>query len=129
VTLAGIVRALVATALREDTEGLPVPDPDPELLNAAIWNAARHGLSAALVDPREALPRPAAGVVASMLAHLEPALTDAGDLRRVTTGPIVSCRTAPERNCNGGPFVTGGLRALTRTIGAHTTPPPQETSD
>lgn len=86
VTLAGLTRALVVTALHEDRRDLPALTPSPEILQAAGWHAARRGLSADLVDPRTATSSPAAVVVGAMLDRLTPALEELGDVDRVTSG-------------------------------------------
>lgn len=82
VMLAGIVRALVATAIAEEKAGLPVPPYAPELLQAATWHAARHGLNSSLLDA-QGRPRSSGDVLCSLLRHITPALEDAGDLRQV----------------------------------------------
>lgn len=83
VLAAGLVRALVETALRDAGAGRP-PLPLPgELLDAAVWHAARDGLSGTLLDPRDGRMRPAADVVDGLLATIGPALRDAGDHERV----------------------------------------------
>lgn len=59
-TYAGLVRAIVVHALREGAAGIPAPNVDPELLRAASWQAARHGLGGDLLDlrrPSAAQPR------------------------------------------------------------------------
>jgi carboxylate-amine ligase len=86
VTLAGVARALVATALRQARRGVRPVEPPPGVLDAASWHAARHGLTGTLVDPREGTPVPAADAVAGLLQHLTPALTDLGDADRVGEG-------------------------------------------
>ncbi|MFC9293966.1 glutamate--cysteine ligase [Streptomyces sp. NPDC057011] len=83
VMLAGIVRALVATAIADEKAGRPTPRPEPELLQAGNWHAARHGLNTTLVDP-EGRPRSSGDVLCSLLGHITPALEDAGDLRQVS---------------------------------------------
>ncbi|WP_031517826.1 carboxylate-amine ligase [Streptomyces sp. NRRL F-5123] len=86
VTLAGVVRALVATGLRRARGGARPLDPPPGVLDAASWHAARHGLTGTLVDPRRGAPVPAPEVVAALLRHLTPALDELGDAERVTAG-------------------------------------------
>ncbi|MFJ8141375.1 glutamate--cysteine ligase [Streptomyces sp. NPDC096013] len=86
VTLAGLTRALVVTALREDGRRLPALTPSPEILQAAGWHAARRGLSADLVDPCTGTSKPAAAVVGALLDRLTPALDELGDVDRVTSG-------------------------------------------
>lgn len=86
VTIAGLARGLVATALDEGRRGACPLDPAASLLQAANWHAARHGLSAGLVDPRADTPAPAADVVGGLLDHTTPALKKLGDLDRMTAG-------------------------------------------
>ncbi|MGW3108811.1 carboxylate-amine ligase [Streptomyces sp. NPDC001100] len=86
VTLAGLARGLVVTALREARRGARPLNPSPSILQAAGWHAARHGLTADLVDPRTDRPSPAADVVGALLGHITPALKELGDVDRVTTG-------------------------------------------
>ncbi len=85
VLLAGLVRAVIMTVLAEAEAGLPVPAPPPETLDAAVWHAARHGLTGDVHDPCDLRPRPAAKVVRDALDHLEPALRRSGDHRYVRT--------------------------------------------
>jgi glutamate---cysteine ligase / carboxylate-amine ligase len=88
VVLAGLVRAIghatlhgTAGSTADGHEPLPV-----ELLRAATWAAARHGLDGDLFDPRERRPTPAAEVAGRMLAELGSTLRELGDLELVTTG-------------------------------------------
>ena len=53
------------------------------LLRAATWRAARSALTADLLDPFSGLPRPAVEVVASLVAHVAPALDATGDRAHV----------------------------------------------
>ncbi|WP_063836033.1 carboxylate-amine ligase [Actinacidiphila yeochonensis] len=86
VTLAGLARGLVVTALGEVERAVPVRDPADAVLRAAGWRAARHGLADVLVDPRGGTPAPAREVVGALLEHVAPALRAQGDLERVTAG-------------------------------------------
>ncbi|MFD9356863.1 glutamate--cysteine ligase [Streptomyces sp. NPDC060031] len=83
VMLAGLVRALVATAIADEKAGVPPAAPVPELVRAGTWHAARHGLNGTLVDPL-GLPRSSGDVLCALLSHITPALEDAGDLREVS---------------------------------------------
>ncbi|MGW2823740.1 carboxylate-amine ligase [Streptomyces sp. NPDC001443] len=82
VMFAGVVRALVQRAIRDAAGGEPERQPDPELLEAAMWQAARHGLSGDLIDP-DGRRRRAKDVVCHLMRHIGPALEDAGDAREV----------------------------------------------
>ncbi|HEY6708904.1 MAG TPA: carboxylate-amine ligase [Actinomycetota bacterium] len=84
VMVAGLVRALAVTAHAAADRGDPDPRPRPELLRAAKWRAARHGLEADLVDVLAGQARPAAELVKAFLAEVRPALEEAGDLEEVT---------------------------------------------
>jgi carboxylate-amine ligase len=87
VTLAGLARALVLTALRSAGGTGPgfVP-PRPELVRAARWRAARSGLADVLIDPRGAAALPAREVVRALLEHVRPALDELGDQAEVFAG-------------------------------------------
>ncbi|MGW5352601.1 carboxylate-amine ligase [Streptomyces sp. NPDC004031] len=86
VTLAGLARALVATALREAAEGTePIVSGDG-VLRAAAWHAARHGVTGTLVHPVRGTLARADEVVDAFTARLAPALRSTGDLARVTAG-------------------------------------------
>ncbi len=79
VAIAGLSRALVETAARaEGRRDLP-----SELLRAASWRAARFGLSDELVDLTGASGAvatvPAWDLVDALIAHVQPALDEAGD--------------------------------------------------
>lgn len=61
--LAAIIRGLVMTAVQNAQADRPFDTPDSELLDAAVWQAARHGLSGQLVRVRTGTLEPAAAVV------------------------------------------------------------------
>ena len=84
VMVAGLVRALAFTCLQAARRGDPDPAPRPELLRAAKWRAARHGLAADLVDVLGGRALPATELVEVFLAAIRPGLEAAGDLEEVT---------------------------------------------
>ncbi|MFJ4408559.1 glutamate--cysteine ligase [Streptomyces sp. NPDC088910] len=86
ITLAGLARGLVVTALREGSVGGRPLDPPASVLQAAGWHSARHGLTANLVDPRTNEPSQAADVLGALLDCVTPALKELDDLDRVTSG-------------------------------------------
>lgn len=118
VTLAGIARGLVTTALREARHGVRPLDPAGSVLYAAGWHAARHGLGGDLVDPRYGTPGPAAEVVGALVDHIRPALDDAGDADRVSRGVerLLDAGTGAVRQRRA--VADGGLGALLRLIAA-----------
>ncbi|MBP2704544.1 glutamate--cysteine ligase [Microbispora sp. RL4-1S] len=84
VTIAGLVRALVATALRDLRAGIPAPAVDDCLLRAAYWRAARDGVEGAGLDLFSGRLMPAWRLVGRLVNHVRAALEDSGDWRPVT---------------------------------------------
>lgn len=82
VAIALLTRALVEVAAVGE---LPHAEAaaQPELVDSAIWHAARHGLDDELVDPTRAGLAPAWSVVDRMIEAARPALAAAGDEGRV----------------------------------------------
>jgi glutamate---cysteine ligase / carboxylate-amine ligase len=84
VLLAGLTRALVATALAEARRGTPVPAAPARQVAAALAAAARHGLAGAGVDPVTGQAVDALTLRARLLDHVRPALSDHGDTQIIT---------------------------------------------
>lgn len=108
-TMAGLARALVVTALRSAAgTGPAFAPPRPELVRGARWRAARSGLSGVLVDPRGSAARPAREVVAALLDHLRPALEELGDWDLVSGGveAILRRGNSAERQLAAGDLAT-----------------------
>jgi carboxylate-amine ligase len=83
VLLAGLIRALVATAIDDIAAGLSAPPVPDGLLRAAHWNAAHGGLGATLLDLRQGRSRPAWDLVDDLVAMVRPALRRHEDLSLV----------------------------------------------
>jgi glutamate---cysteine ligase / carboxylate-amine ligase len=81
--LAGLVRALVATAVDDIAAGADAPAVPDGVLRAAHWNAAHRGLGGTLLDLRAGHARPAWDVVGDLVAVVRPALRRHGDLSLV----------------------------------------------
>lgn len=81
VMVAGLARGLAMAALAGD---LAPPRVRPEVLRAAVWQAARHGLGGTLIDLERRRAVPAAELVERLLDQLGSALATAGDRERVT---------------------------------------------
>ncbi|MFD8148425.1 glutamate--cysteine ligase [Streptomyces sp. NPDC059708] len=115
VMLAGIVRALVATALAEEKAALPAAEGDPEVLQAATWHAARHGLNGTLigVDGRAAS---SGDTLCALMRHITPALEDAGDLREVSALSHRLLREGTPADRQRRALTDGGLPALTELL-------------
>ncbi len=75
ILIASLARALVETA----ASGTTGPAWRSDLLRAASWRAARHGLASTLVNPATEDLAPVRDVFEALRAHTEGALRDAGD--------------------------------------------------
>ena len=84
VLLAGLTRALVATALAEARRGTPAAAAPARQVTAALTAAARHGLAGAGVDPVTGQAADAPALRARLLDHVYPALSDHGDTETIT---------------------------------------------
>ena len=85
VMVAGLIRALCRTCLLDAAAGRPEPNVRTELVRAATWRAARHGLDADLLDAAARTTAPAADVVAGLLAFVRDALEDAGEWDEISS--------------------------------------------
>ncbi|HWB71925.1 MAG TPA: glutamate--cysteine ligase [Egibacteraceae bacterium] len=82
---AGLARAIARTCHDEVTSGAP-PSPVPwELLNLAAWQAARFGLTGALVDVQAGRTVSAGERVRQLLAYVRPALEEEGDWEEIAS--------------------------------------------
>ncbi|MFI6982885.1 glutamate--cysteine ligase [Embleya sp. NPDC050154] len=125
VLLAGVVRALITTALTGNTAGAPLAEPAPELLAAAQWHAARYGLGDALIDPRIPQRVLAGDLVGRLMDHVRPALENSGDAERVTTlvHRLLAEGTGAQRQ--RAAVRRGGPEALMELLATETTAAPQ----
>jgi YbdK family carboxylate-amine ligase len=73
---AALVRSLVRVLAARAERGHPCPRPRPELLRAARWRAARHGLDGQLFDAVRCELVPARVAVRRLLAELQEDLRD-----------------------------------------------------
>ncbi|KRA24495.1 hypothetical protein ASD65_08730 [Microbacterium sp. Root61] len=83
VLLAALVRGLVSTAIRDTRAGIAPLEVEPELLDAALWHAARDGISGLLLNPATRRLEPAAEVVGAMVDSVAEALETEGDVDTV----------------------------------------------
>ncbi len=84
VLLAGLTRALVATALAEARRGTPAAAPPARQVAAALAAAARQGLAGAGADPFTGQAVDAPVLRSRLLDHVYPALRDHGDAETIT---------------------------------------------
>ncbi|MEU5420804.1 glutamate--cysteine ligase [Streptomyces sp. NPDC001407] len=115
VMFAGIVRGMVATAIRDEKSGRRAAYCPPELLGAANWHAARHGLEGVLVDP-EGKRRGAEDVVQTLLGHIGQALEEAGDLQQVSSLVHRLLRRGTPADRQRRVLAADGIKALTDLI-------------
>ncbi|MEU0939553.1 glutamate--cysteine ligase [Embleya sp. NPDC005971] len=116
VMLAGLVRALVTTVLRDATAGQPPPRSAPEFVAAAQWYAARHGLTDALIDPHAPRRLKAGELVGRLLDYVAPALADAGDDRQIDALVHRLLREGAGADRQRAAFRLGGRDALVHLL-------------
>ncbi|WP_028813366.1 carboxylate-amine ligase [Streptomyces flavidovirens] len=121
VMFAGIVRALVATAISDEKAGVPPAQCTPELLHGANWYAARDGISGSLVAPDGKL-RSAGDVLCQLMDHIAPALEESGDTREVTSLVHRLLQQGTPADLQRRALAEGGMRALTDLVTMQGTP-------
>lgn len=84
VALAALIRALAWTCRRDALDGVADLSRGRDSAEAAMWRAARYGLSGWLVDPRVDRLTPASELVAQLLDHVRDGLAAHGDVDKVT---------------------------------------------
>jgi carboxylate-amine ligase len=96
---AALSRALVSTALTDLARGREAPRLDDQVLAAAVWSAARHGLSGTGVHPVLARRVPVTELLDELIVRVAPALAEAGDLATVRGlfGAVLRDGTGAER--------------------------------
>jgi YbdK family carboxylate-amine ligase len=82
---AALVRSLVRVLADRAERGVPVPELRPELLRAARWRAARHGITGELFDPVLGILVDAQAAVHRLLAELEEDLRSHGEWDEVVS--------------------------------------------
>ncbi|MFI9645352.1 glutamate--cysteine ligase [Streptomyces sp. NPDC052040] len=115
VMFTGLIRALADTAVRDAAAGGPAPGGEAEFVRAAMWQAARHGLSGDLIDPG-GVRRPAADVVGGLLERAGPALDAYGDTRLVTSLVTRLLERGTGAELQRRALAAGGVEAVTRMI-------------
>lgn len=124
-TLACLVRALVDHAAEQWRRGEPPPDVATPVIRLSSWLAARHGVSAHLVDPVTGRPRPAAEAIGRMIAAVRPQLRANGDDEAVVRGIADILRRGTGADRQRAVFATTGsvrdilVDAAAATIGRH----------
>ena len=114
---AGLVRSLVRVLAGRAERGEVCPQPRPELLRAARWRAARHGLGGELFDPVLETLVDARVAVRRLVAELEEDLRGHGEWEEVTelVQGLLSRGTSAARQRRTW-LRTGNLRAVAAAI-------------
>ena len=117
VALASIVRGLVAAAAGRLTE-VDAAQLAPELVDSALWHAARNGLAADLLDPRDGTLGDARAVIAALLDAAAGGLAEHGDTEpaHAMVDRILSTGNGATRQ--RAAMTEGGMRGLTAAISA-----------
>jgi YbdK family carboxylate-amine ligase len=115
---AGLARSLVRTLAREACEGIAVPSLRPEVVRAARWRAARHGVDGQLFDPEAFALRPAADVVNGFLRYLRPDLEEHGEWDVISdlAGDVLARGTSSRSQRALMEKTSGDLVAVTREL-------------
>ncbi|WP_433722871.1 carboxylate-amine ligase [Nocardia sp. CA-129566] len=74
-----LTRGLVQTAIRKLEAGIEGPRIDEQVGAAAVWSAARHGLTGPAVDPVEEVQVPAVRMLGNLIEWIADELDEAGD--------------------------------------------------
>ncbi|WP_207456636.1 carboxylate-amine ligase [Herbiconiux sp. SYSU D00978] len=117
VLIAGLFRAAARAAELDIEAGRPARLVPPPLHRAAMWQAARGGLSASLfVEQRHPRPVPAADAARELLARLRPALEEFGDYAFVADAleRLLARGTSADRQRTA--VRQGGLDAAMRSV-------------
>jgi len=116
VALTGLGRALVRRTLADLDDGVPAPGVRAEVLRAANWRAARHGLRDCLVDPVSGEQRPAAAVVAALVDYVRPALEERGDRELVDSFVERLGTEGNGADRQRAAYAGGGLQAVAKLL-------------
>ena len=129
VLIAGLFRAVVDAAAQADGQGQPVAQRPAPLHRAAMWRAARSGLSDTLLDGEgEPVALPAAEAVQRLVHRLRPQLEASGDWDTVAelTGASLARGTSSQRQraryAERGRLTDVAQLVLDETAGRTTTP-------
>lgn len=117
---AGLVRGLVGAALADLAAGREAPRADGQLCAAALWNAARHGMSGMLADPVAGRAVPAWRRAEAMVGRAAPALAATGDLDTVRALLAALRRAGTGADRQRRAAARGGPRAVVEMLARQT---------
>jgi carboxylate-amine ligase len=112
VAVAGLIRGLAWVCAADAVVGSPKPATSPSLLDAAVWRAARFGLTDQLIHPLTAKPEPAAVVVAALLEAARPGLEAHDDWAEVTDLLARIMRDGTGADRQRAAYAAGGAAAV-----------------
>ncbi|RBM21158.1 carboxylate--amine ligase [Prauserella sp. PE36] len=117
-----LTRALVDAALADLAAGREAPHGNDRVAAAALWSAARYGLTGPAVDPWHECARPANELVALLLERTTAALEETGDLAlvRELLARLSRRGTGAQRQRR---IAVHGLRGVMRALAADTLSP------
>jgi len=76
--LASLMVSCVAQALRDEDEGLPLPEPPRRLVEENLWRAIRYGMDGHLIDIERAEEFPARSAIERLASWSEPVRSELG---------------------------------------------------
>lgn len=128
VMLAGLARSLTRTCHGQVVRDEPFDHPRPELVRAARWRAARHGLEGELVDLSECRAVPAGDMVERLLAFLRPDLEEHGEWDHVAGLVRQQVEQGSGARRQREAAERGGVVAVATALVDQTLPPPVASS-
>jgi carboxylate-amine ligase len=116
-----VLIAVLCRALVERVAVRALAAPSPALLRAAVWRAARYGLSDRLVHPGSGRLAPAADVLAALLDYAGPALGGDADRAEAGVAALLAHGTGADRQ-RAAFARTGSLDGVVDDAAARTSP-------
>jgi glutamate---cysteine ligase / carboxylate-amine ligase len=115
---AALTRALVHTAITDLAAGREAPAIGEQMAAAALWSAARHGMSGPGIHPVLERKAPATVLASELLSAVRPALEETDDLTTVTDGVrrLLKIGTGAARQRAAGTPEEAVRRLATRTL-------------
>lgn len=113
--LAAVSRALVATVLGDPRPAIP----PAELLDAAMWNAAREGSAGTVLDPRAGRSTPFPTALMDLVRYIGPAATETSDTALISDGVARLLADGDGASRQRAAFADGGRAALCDLLSAN----------
>jgi len=123
--VACLFRALVATEMHAAGDA-PPPEPQPEHLDIALWQAARYGLAGDLINLETGCAVPAHDQLARLFEHVQDQLAGSGDEEGVRAGLARLRRQGNGAQRQRQAYERGGLAAWQQLVRSEFTAPANE---